>query len=169
MVEKQSDLIKSSVKTRAGRNQALGHVRRFHWKGPSERQITVIAALKGCRSDAQDQLHLVDPQHKQDTVTQVSRLRKALSDRLPRYMVPNVWTVDESMPKKSSCKIDRARVLQWIQNLNDETHLKIKASTTDDDTSPTLDEDTDVCLQNIISQVLVIPVQKVPLSKSFLA
>lgn len=84
-------------------------------------------------------------------------------------MVPNVWTVDESMPKKSSCKIDRARVLQWIQNLNDETHLKIKASTTDDDTSLTLDEDTDVCLQNIISQVLVIPVQKVPLSKSFLA
>ena len=47
----------------------------------------------------------------------------ALLTKLPRYMVPTVWVSVEALPLNASGKLDRRRVTQWLEDLQDEDSM----------------------------------------------
>ena len=48
----------------------------------------------------------------------ISELVRHMRERLPPYMVPNVWVVVERIPFSSSAKIDRKKVATWLMGLD---------------------------------------------------
>ncbi|KUJ06201.1 acetyl-CoA synthetase-like protein [Mollisia scopiformis] len=94
--------------------------------------------------------------------------RNRLTDRLPPYMIPSSWLLVDSIPIRASGKIDRPYVETWLHNIDDLTYERIlEMDEENEDTTPATK--TGRILQRIISRVLNIPIEKLPLSKSFLS
>ena len=48
----------------------------------------------------------------------VSELARHMQERVPPYMVPNIWVLVERIPFSSSAKIDRKKVFTWLLGLD---------------------------------------------------
>jgi amino acid adenylation domain-containing protein len=60
--------------------------------------------------------------------SQIVEVQNRLTDTLPHYMVPAVWIVLESLPTVVSGKLDRQKVLRWVEGLDDATYERIASS-----------------------------------------
>jgi amino acid adenylation domain-containing protein/non-ribosomal peptide synthase protein (TIGR01720 family) len=96
-----------------------------------------------------------------------SQLREYLSNQLPTYMLPTVWILVEAIPLNTSGKLDRAKVAQWVQEMDDETYQRIADFQLEEMAGPTTAIDRR--LQALLSRVLNVPAEFVALSKSFLS
>ena len=98
---------------------------------------------------------------------QVAGVREQLRSQVPGYMVPTVWLMAESIPLTASKKVDRVRVLRWVEGLSNDTYnqaLDIQEDQTLEENASQQEKQ----LQRIIATVLHMPKEQISLNKSFL-
>ncbi|KAH7130267.1 hypothetical protein B0J11DRAFT_429378 [Dendryphion nanum] len=96
----------------------------------------------------------------------IAAIRDRVCERLPAYMVPSLWVAVSGFPLMPSGKMDRRRVVQWLEQMDTETYRTI---TTLGLEAPK-DEVNDVesKLQAIFANVLNLPAEDIRLNQSFL-
>lgn len=94
-----------------------------------------------------------------------TRIRDYLAIRLPKYMVPTVWIVVQSIPWNTSGKLDRAKVTRWVEEMEDDVYNTNLNADTEEISGPTTAVERR--LQEILGTVLNIPTQNIVLHRSF--
>jgi amino acid adenylation domain-containing protein/non-ribosomal peptide synthase protein (TIGR01720 family) len=96
----------------------------------------------------------------------ISTIRDRLCERLPSYMIPSLWVAITRFPLTPGGKMDRRRVVQFLEQMDSATYRAISTlgleATTDDGNS------TERKLQAIFAKVLNLPVEDIRLNQSFL-
>ena len=98
---------------------------------------------------------------------QVAEVREQLRSQVPGYMVPSVWLIAESFPLTASKKVDRVRVLRWVEELSNDTYNDSLDSQEEQSSEENATKE-EAQLQRIIATVLNMPKEQVSLNKSFL-
>ena len=97
----------------------------------------------------------------------ITSIRDSLCERLPAYMIPSLWVVIERFPLMPSGKVDRRRITQWLDQMNQATYRAI--STMGLQTSQTSDASAaEQKIQAIFAKVLNLPANEIRLNQSFL-
>ncbi|GKZ28120.1 hypothetical protein AbraCBS73388_011170, partial [Aspergillus brasiliensis] len=100
-------------------------------------------------------------------------LRTVLLEKLPSYMIPAVWLVVNNLPLSPSAKVDRKQILRWAEEMGEDfRHLAADfVSATDAEGEVEVHEvsETESVLQQIYSQVLNIPLERVKRHGSFIS
>ena len=106
---------------------------------------------------------------RKDVVTSyLSAIRERIGSHLPTYMVPSRWIVLQQLPLMPSGKLDRRKVITWVENMSDDTYRQISDV---EIAANNLDREATVIesqLQSIWGQVLNIPMETVAFNQSFL-
>ncbi|KAL4933021.1 uncharacterized protein BDV17DRAFT_287381 [Aspergillus undulatus] len=122
-------------------------------------------------------------------MTELMQVQSCLDGQLPPYMVPQTWAVVESLPMLVSGKIDRKRITNWIETVDDGTYNRVmtgydrikrgKVAATKATTQPTQDhiipkppiqpmiDETESLFSELVAHVLNVPVVHVDLGRSF--
>ncbi|KAF2276611.1 nonribosomal peptide synthase [Westerdykella ornata] len=96
----------------------------------------------------------------------ISAIRDRICERLPAYMIPSLWVAVAAFPLMPSGKMDRRRVVQWLEKMDNDTYRII--STLGLDAPKDAVNDVESKLQAIFATVLNLPVEDVRLNQSFL-
>lgn len=147
-----------------------------HW---ADRLVAVVslAELSGLPT-RNGELHLAGSEHGKTVTEAVKTLHGLLSERLPSYMIPAAWFVVESIPLTPSAKVDRKKILHWIEGMdrdirNDGDH-SLPVPTTNgrphvNGKNGEKPSEREGVLQQIWGHVLNIPVNQVDLDRSFIS
>lgn len=134
-----------------------------HFKG---RLISVIS-LKHVGSHHSEFIEVTSHQ------AEASIAREQLAKSLPSYMVPSVWLTVHSIPYLSSGKLDRKKVVQWLEGLSQEAYRQIIKLIELEDDVPDANErpatEMEALLRAIWSRVLNLGENQVSLGRSFLS
>ena len=132
--------------------------------GPCEKRLAAVISLKQSKQTKTEpsDLRLVS----QDQATSViPEIRSRLGDRLQAYMLPSEWIVLEEVPLLPSGKLDRRKVLKWIEEMPDEV---LRSLHSHEEAAGVLEAtDTERHLQKIVAQVLGQSAEQVGLQQSF--
>lgn len=113
-------------------------------------------------------LEVISGANKDVAALEVANIRERLSDHLPRYMVPAIWTVVDGIPLLPSGKLDRKQVARWIEDMSKETYNQITDVGVEDESAVPATA-IERQLQHIWSRVLNISVEQIGLNRSFLS
>lgn len=119
--------------------------------------------IQNCGADVNDGIqHLA-----MDTVLQArfDVLRGQLSKSLPAYMVPSFFMPVARMPFLSSMKIDRRKLLEYVQRMNPHQLKALSRSQTE---SLEPDTDMEIKLRNLWAVVLKVPSENIGKGDQFL-
>src|SRR4051812_23268220 len=97
----------------------------------------------------------------------IASIRDSLCERLPAYMIPSLWIAIERFPLMPSGKMDRRRMIQWLDQMDQATYrvistMGIQASQTGDANA------IEHKIQAIFAKVLNLPADEIRLNQSFL-
>ena len=95
----------------------------------------------------------------------IHTIRDSVAERVPSYMVPSLFIAVEGFPLMPSGKMDRRRVVQWLEDMDRQTYVRISTSESE---SKEEGSAADVQLQTVFAKVLNLPVEDVSLNMSFL-
>lgn len=96
----------------------------------------------------------------------INTIRDHLCERLPSYMIPSLWVPMSRLPLTPGGKMDRRRIIQWLEQMDSETYRTISGLGVE---QPTDDANkTERKLQEIFAKVLNLPVESIRLNQSFL-
>jgi amino acid adenylation domain-containing protein len=96
----------------------------------------------------------------------INTIRDHLLERLPSYMVPSLWIAIGKFPLTPGGKMDRRRVVQWLDQMDAESYRTI--STLGLEEAKDDANFTERRLQDIFAKVLNLPVEDIRLNQSFL-
>lgn len=99
----------------------------------------------------------------------VNDVKNRLADALPHYMVPSVMIVLEGMPVGVSGKLDRQRVIKWVQSLDESTFERITNSLGEDAEQEVELTGPAKTLREIWAQELRVPEDRVKSNQQFLS
>lgn len=99
----------------------------------------------------------------------VAGVRGRLADALPHYMVPSVFIVLKNMPVGVSGKLDRQKVMKWLQSLDDTTYQRITNILGDESEQEVELTGPAKTLREIWAQELRITVDRVKSNQPFLS
>ncbi|KAI9848835.1 MAG: NRPS [Sclerophora amabilis] len=111
---------------------------------------------------------LCGKERKAKAALQVSQIHDYLSEHVPAYMVPKTWVILENIPLSSSRKIDKVKLIKWVQDIDEETYREIG----DFETPEVVDAPataTEKRLQKVLGWVLNLSVDMIGLNRSFLS
>lgn len=134
--------------------------------GPCAKRLVGVIALQNVASAPHEDLQLLP----KDTASlNISTIRDRVCERLPSYMVPSLWIAVSRFPLMPSGKMDRRRVVQWLERMDNEIYrvvstLGLEAPKEEKDAS----SDIESKLQAIFAKVLNLPLEDIRLSQSFL-
>jgi amino acid adenylation domain-containing protein/non-ribosomal peptide synthase protein (TIGR01720 family) len=96
----------------------------------------------------------------------INAIRDRLCERLPAYMIPSLWVAISRFPLTPGGKMDRRRVVQFLEHMNTDTYRTISTLGLE----PAKDDanSTERKLQDIFAKVLNLPVEDIRLNQSFL-
>lgn len=104
---------------------------------------------------------------------ETSLAREQLARSLPSYMVPSVWLTVYSIPLLSSGKLDRKKVVQWLEGLSQESYRQIikliEMETDVPETNERPATEIEALLRAVWSRVLNLGENQVSLGRSFLS
>ncbi|KAK9772944.1 putative Nonribosomal peptide synthase [Seiridium cardinale] len=109
----------------------------------------------------------VDGVHTSAAKATVKKLTNTLGEHLPRYMIPAAIVAVESIPRTTSGKLDRRVLIQWLENIDQDTHRNITGHM---DTA--VQEDFDLpesMIRDAWSSVLNVPADHIGLRTPFMA
>ncbi|KAL2814140.1 hypothetical protein BJX63DRAFT_393024 [Aspergillus granulosus] len=137
-------------------------------RGPSQSQLVGILTLHGFMSGSPNQDMQATPADQlPNALKQASFVRDYLRTRIPEYMIPNVWVSLTSMPHNTSDKIDRRRLTQWLETMDNEQFKAITQTCAEETTTPsTLEEEN---IQSVWAEVLHVAAENVSLTRPFLS
>ncbi|KAH8712255.1 hypothetical protein GQ44DRAFT_829973 [Phaeosphaeriaceae sp. PMI808] len=96
----------------------------------------------------------------------INSIRDRLCERLPSYMIPSLWVAISRFPLTAGGKMDRRRVVRWLENMDSDTYRTI--STLGLEVARDNANHTERKLQEIFSKVLNLPKEDIRLNQSFL-
>jgi amino acid adenylation domain-containing protein/non-ribosomal peptide synthase protein (TIGR01720 family) len=96
----------------------------------------------------------------------IAAIRDRVCERLPAYMVPSLWVAVAGFPLMPSGKMDRRRVIQWLEEMDTEMYRVI--STLGLEAPKDAVNDVESKLQAIFATVLNLPVEDIRTNQSFL-
>lgn len=96
----------------------------------------------------------------------ISGIKTFLEERLPAYMVPELWLVLGEIPRNSSAKLDRKRVMRYLEHLSSDEYGLIISRMEEQgiERSGTAEE---VKLRDLWAEVLNIPADEIQWNSSF--
>ena len=136
--------------------------------GPRQKSLVAVVTLTALRSQTRNR----KPLQVVDQSIQASHVREVadhLGQTLPSYMIPAVWIVVEAMPLNTSGKLDRNRIVKWVERLGTDFYHRIAADenlTNDADQQPATDMESKVGA--IVSAILNIPSRQLSMMQSFI-
>ncbi|KAJ4374878.1 hypothetical protein N0V83_001956 [Neocucurbitaria cava] len=133
--------------------------------GPCAKRLVGILALQNLplSTTPEQEMQVLT----QETVSlNVGNIRDRLCERLPAYMVPSLWIVISKFPLMPSGKMDRRRVVQWLEQMDKDTYRAI--STLGSEAPQTDASAIEGKLQAIFANVLNLPKEDIRLNQSFL-
>ncbi|KAF2119371.1 hypothetical protein BDV96DRAFT_486547 [Lophiotrema nucula] len=134
--------------------------------GPGKKKLTAVLTFHG--GSHTSSLPWNSTLGSPEALRQVNDVRNHLSDLVPQYMVPTVWTAVSNIPALASAKLDRKQVVAWFEGMSNEDYQKIlEMESSNESSSPTTK--TSQTLQEICASVLNVPVANVKLNKSWLS
>ncbi|EGX96627.1 non-ribosomal peptide synthase, putative [Cordyceps militaris CM01] len=136
--------------------------------GPCRSQLIGLVTLHEHMS-ATD-LSEVQPSSADDlakAITQTEIIRSRLSDVLPDYMVPNVWISMACLPQSAHHKVDRRKLMDWVQSLDAEYFRRITGAKQEAPEKPTTR--TEELMQSVLADVLGLSPEDVSMGRSFLS
>lgn len=96
----------------------------------------------------------------------IATIRNRLCERLPSYMIPALWVAIYEFPLMPSGKMDRRRVMKWLEQIDQDTYSAISTTATE---QPQLKTSVvEQKLQGIFANVLNLSPNDVRLNQSFL-
>jgi amino acid adenylation domain-containing protein/non-ribosomal peptide synthase protein (TIGR01720 family) len=136
--------------------------------GPCAKRLVGVISLQNVASPTapHEDLQLLP----KDTASlNIGTIRDRVCERLPSYMVPSLWIAVSRFPLMPSGKMDRRRVVQWLERMDNETYrvvstLGLEATHEEAGGSDTIESK----LQAIFAKVLNLPLEDIRLSQSFL-
>lgn len=136
--------------------------------GPRQKSLVAVVTLTALRSHTRNRkpLQVVDQSLQAGHVREVA---DSLGQTLPSYMVPAVWIVVEAMPLNTSGKLDRKRVVKWVERLGTDFYHRIAADenlTAGADQQPATDMESKI--RNLVSTILNIPIKQLSMVQSFI-
>ncbi|KAL3466107.1 hypothetical protein BJX64DRAFT_284685 [Aspergillus heterothallicus] len=137
-------------------------------RGPSQSQLVGVLTLHGFIASAPNQDMQPTPADQlPNALKQASSVREHLHKRVPEYMIPNVWVSLTSMPHNISDKIDRRRLTQWLETMDNEYFEAVTQSRAEETSTPSTPEEQNI--KAVWAEVLHVPVEKVSLTRPFLS
>jgi amino acid adenylation domain-containing protein len=137
-------------------------------RGPSQSQLVGVLTLHGFISAAPNQdMQPTTADLLPNALKQASSVRDYLHTRVPEYMIPHVWVSLTSMPHNTSDKIDRRRLTQWLETMDNEYFEAVTQSRAEETTTPSTPEEQNI--QAVWAEVLHVPIEKVSLTRPFLS
>lgn len=136
-------------------------------KGQCKKRLVAVVSLTSLSlgSLSTDGFELVDDGKAR---FDLNRIRDALADQLPPFMVPQTWVVVNGIPLLASGKLDRKRASSWLESMDESTYQQIMGVDEDDSNTPQVSGASRV-IQDIWANVLNLPIEKVKSNKSFLS
>lgn len=100
--------------------------------------------------------------------SEIQRIRESLAGHLAAYMIPSAWIVVSRIHLLPSGKLDRRRVVDWVEKMTPETHQLVlnaqeKTSALEREAS-----EVEVKLRAAWAKVLNVKVDAVPFKRSFI-
>jgi amino acid adenylation domain-containing protein/non-ribosomal peptide synthase protein (TIGR01720 family) len=146
-------------------------------KGQYQERLVAISALGDFVAESEalphsttliddSRLRVLGDEWREIASIQVSFSRERLSSELPLYMVPTAWIMVEAIPLNTSGKLDRAKVTEWVEEMDDNTYRQTIDAEVEEVVGPTTAMDRR--LQRVLGRVLNLPVERIPLNKSFM-
>ena len=136
--------------------------------GHCKERLVAIVSLATTAAN-QTSLLLFDAPEKQSVDAQLEVVRSRISERLPPFMVPNVWIAVTGLPQLTSGKLDRKQITQWITDMGVDLYQRAIASP---ETAGDLKEPAskiEASLRSIWAHVLNLSVLQVSLDRPFLS
>ena len=96
----------------------------------------------------------------------IGSIRDRVCQRLPSYMVPSLWVAITEFPLMPSGKMDRRRVVQWLEKMDSDTYRTISTLGLEEPKDEV--NDVESKLQEIFGKVLNLPAEDIRLNQSFL-
>ncbi|KAF2177349.1 amino acid adenylation domain-containing protein [Zopfia rhizophila CBS 207.26] len=96
------------------------------------------------------------------------KIRDRLCDWLPSYMIPSTWIVLQGLPLLSSGKLNRRRVVEWIEQMSEDTYREVSKINAREVEVKNPKSDVEKKLQQIWGHILNLPTDQIPLNQSFL-
>ena len=113
-------------------------------------------------------IQLVDMAHRSAVSLQIAQVSQHISDHVMQYMVPSVWIPLAIIPMTSSGKVDRLKLTQWVEAMDQQT-MAMLTGLSEDDQSAVPASLLEHQLQRIWSQVLDLPLERTRFDRSFLS
>ncbi|EZF27693.1 hypothetical protein H103_00368 [Trichophyton rubrum CBS 288.86] len=136
--------------------------------GPCSKKLVVVIGFKDI-SHTQPQSSEMIMLNDDESANQAYAIRDRMTTLLPSYMVPTVWIVCSNLPLTISRKIDRRKISQWVESLNDAFTERVAEEKNDVMGNASSPSSTILQrLQAIISRVLNISNSRVLSNRSFL-
>ncbi|KAE8868897.1 hypothetical protein PTNB73_03950 [Pyrenophora teres f. teres] len=135
--------------------------------GPCAKRLVAIISLQNMpvtTGHSGEQMQLLS--HENASLN-IASIRDSLCERLPAYMIPSLWVVIERFPLMPSGKMDRRRITQWVEQMDQATYRAI--STMGLQTEQTSNASAaEQKIQAIFAKVLNLPADEIRLNQSFL-
>lgn len=96
----------------------------------------------------------------------ISGMRNFLDERLPAYMVPELWLVLKKMPRNSSTKLDRKRVSYYLEHLNSDEYIFL-VNRMEEQSPERPGSIAENKIRNLWAEVLNIPAEEIQWTNSF--
>lgn len=96
----------------------------------------------------------------------ISGMRNSLEERLPIYMVPELWLVLKKLPKNSSAKLDRRRVAHYLEQLNSDEYMSL-VNRMEEQSLERPGNATEIEIRDLWAEVLNIPTDEIQWTSSF--
>lgn len=133
--------------------------------GPCAKRLVGVVSLRdvGPSGAPTTELQLLP---KETASYNVATIRERLETRLPAYMVPSLWVAISRFPLMPSAKLDRKKVVQWLENMDNDTYRTVATLGLE---YPQEDADVvDRKLQTIFAKVLNLAPEDIRMTQSFL-
>lgn len=140
-------------------------------RGPTSGRLVGLLVLRnvtGGKRTNPDPLAITSDQLPDGVNASVTSVREQLLECVPDYMIPSAWICLASMPQNSSNKIDRSRLLQWLQDLEQDRLERILIGQ-HEDSSEVPENTMQQRLQEVVADVLGLSLDKVTINRPFLA
>jgi amino acid adenylation domain-containing protein/non-ribosomal peptide synthase protein (TIGR01720 family) len=135
-------------------------------KGRCANKIVALLSFQG-QNAGRREIRVLEGAAREAATAQMSRVHEHLSSLLPEYMVPTLWLALESLPLNTSGKIDRARLLKWVEGMDEELYQEALSALDNDSAETMVTTDLDMALQAAIAKTLNLSEFKLSMGKSF--
>lgn len=96
----------------------------------------------------------------------ISGMRNSLEEKLPVYMVPELWLVLKEIPKNSSAKLDRKRVTNYLEHLDSDEYMAL-VNRMEEKGLERPGNPTEIKIRDLWAEVLNIPTDEIQWTSSF--